>query len=423
MQRIKAFLSSTIWQQGGPSFISGRQHYSYGIARRKFEAALRCLDAEIHDVPRPEIYAAPVSRAFLDETSCHLILKPAQWIRLLKGIRNIAWVTWEFDKLTGRETSGPRHPFTDMRRMLQLPDEIWTPCEFTRQVFRAAGVSNVHRIPAPIAVPRMALPIRFSDIPPDLDKIPWINLRIGFGRYGDINRSFPSQPHRLSEIIRDFYCGQQPLVILSILNPHEPGKNLTALIGGFLEFHNEHPNSLLLLKLVVDNTGDRLDDLLTGILRLHISGYELIDSNAVWLATAQLADPVSADLYRFSSAYLCSSSAEGQNAPLQEAMACGVVPITTRHTAMLDYISEDNAVIIRSQPNPIDRPDTAMGPDPDASWDVCTCTDVACALREFARLREVARRELGARARATIARDFSVATVARLIHGRLFQQQ
>lgn len=422
-QPIKVFLSSTIWQQGGLSFISGRQHYSYGSARRKFETALRCLDVELHDVPRPEIYAAPVSRAFLDETSCHLIFKPTEWIRLLKGVRNIAWVSWEFDKLTGRETSGPQHPFADMRRMLRIPHEIWTPCEFTRQVFRAGGIPNVHCIPAPIAVPRMALPLRFPDIPPDLDKIAWINLRVGFGRYGDINRSFPSRPHRLSEIILDFYGGEQPVVFVSILNPYEPGKNLTALIGGFLEFHNQHPGSLLLLKLVVDNTSDPLLDVLTGILRLHISGYELIDSDAVWLATAQLAEPALTDLYRFSSAYLCSSLAEGQNTPLQEAMAWGVVPITSRHTAMLDYICDDNAVIIRTQQRPIDGPDTAMGIDPDASWHVCTSVDVACALRQFAGLGEAARRELGARARATVARDFSVATAARLIHSRLFQQQ
>jgi hypothetical protein len=247
VQRIKVFLSSTIWQQGGPSFISGRQHYSYGIARRKFEMALRCLDVELHDVPRPEIYAAPVSRAFLDNASCHLIFKPTEWIRLLKGVWNIAWVIWEFDKLTGRQTSGPHHPFTDIRRMLTIPQEIWTPCEFTRRVFRAAGIPNVHCIPAPIVVSRMAEPFRFPEIPPDLDKVPWINLRIGFGRYGDINRSFPSHRHRLSEIILEFSDGNQPLVFVPILNPHEPAKNLTALIGGFLEFHNEHPRSLLLL--------------------------------------------------------------------------------------------------------------------------------------------------------------------------------
>jgi glycosyltransferase involved in cell wall biosynthesis len=385
--------------------------------------ALRCLDVELHDVPRPEIYAAPVSRAFLDETSCHLIFKPTERIRLLKGVRNIAWVIWEFDRLSGQKKSGLQHPFTDMRRMLTIPHEIWTPCEFTRQVLRAEGVPNVHRIPAPIAVPRTALPIRYPDIPPDLEKIPWINLRVGFGRYVDINRSFPSRPHRLGDIILDLYGGQQPLVFISTLNPYEPGKNLTALIGGFLEFHGEYPESLLLLKLVVDNRSDPLDGVLTGILQSHISGYELIDSNAVWLTTAELAEAGLADLYRFSSAYLCTSLAEGQNPSLQEAMACGVVPITTRHTAMLDYINEDNAVIIRSQRRPIDRQDTALGVDPDASWHVCTSADVAYALWQFARLGKAPQRELGARARTTIARDFSVATVARLIHSRLSQQK
>ena len=420
---IKFFLSSKIWRHGGPDGISGRSHYSYEIARHKFEAALRCLDIELHDVPRPEIYAAPVSRAFLDDTCCHLIFKPAESIRLLKGMRNIAWVAWDFDRLSGREKSDLQHPFADMRRMLALPDEIWTPCEFTRRVFRAGGARHVHRIPAPIAVPRTPAPIRFPDIPADLDKIPWTNLRVGFGRYSEINRSFPSRPHRLSDIILDFYGGRQPLVITSILRPHEPRKNLTALIGGFLQFHSERPDSLLLLKLVVDNKNDRLDNVLTGVLRSCISGYELIDSNAVWLATECLAEPVLADLYRFSSAYLCSSLAEGQNPPLQEAMAWGVVPITTRHTAMLDYISEDNAVIIRSRRRSIDRPDTAVGSDADASWHVCTSTDVACALRRFAGLGEAARWALGARAHAAIAEDFSIRAVAQLMRARFFQHR
>jgi glycosyltransferase involved in cell wall biosynthesis len=421
-QTIKLFLSSTVWRQGGPTFISGAQDNSYGLARRKFETALRCLDVEIHDIPRPEIYAAPVSRAFLDRTSCHLIFKPAVYIRLIKGVRNIAWVTWDLDKLTSAETSGACHPFTDMQRMLTIPDEIWAPCEFTRRVFRAGGVSNVHRIPAPIAIPQNPVPIRFPDIPPDLDKVPWINLRVGFGRYGDINRSFPSRPHRLSDIIRDIYGGRQPLVILSILNPHEPRKNLTALIGGFLEFHSEHPASLLLLKLAVDNRSERLNNVLTGVLRSHISGYELIDSNAVWLTTTRLS-PVLADLYRFSSSYLCSSVAEGQNLPLQEAMAWGVAPITTRHTAMLDYVCDDNSVIIRSQTGLTDRPDAALEPGPKTNRHVYTSQDVAAALRQFTGLDEDARRELGARARASIARDLSIAAVARLIQKRLFQQQ
>jgi glycosyltransferase involved in cell wall biosynthesis len=204
-----------------------------------------------------------------------------------------------------------------------------------------------------------------------------------------------------------------------VLNPHDLRKNLTALIGGFLEFHSENPHSLLLLKLVVDNATDRLANVLTGILPLRIANYELIDSDGIWLTTAYLPEPVLSDLYRFSSAYLCTTSAEGQNLPLQEAMAWGLVPITTRHAAMLDYISKDNAVIIRSKRCPIDRPDTAMGSQADASWHVCSSSDVAQALRKFAALGEARRRELGLRAHQTIARDFSTAAVARLIERRL----
>jgi glycosyltransferase involved in cell wall biosynthesis len=374
-------------------------------------------------MPRPEIYAAPVSRRFLGESCCHLIFKPAESIRLLKGVRNVACIAWEFDKLVIPRQQSPDLPFKDMRRMLMLPDEIWTPCEFTRGVLQTYGIQNVHRIPAPISVPAARPPIQFPEIPPDLDRVAWINLRLGFGRYRDLNRVLPSRPYRLSDIIVDCYRGSQPQVFLSVLNPHDLRKNLTALVGGFLEFHNENPNSVLLLKLIVDNKTDRLDNVLTGILPLRISQYELIDSTAIWLTTAHLPESVLGDLYRLSSAYLCASLAEGQNLPLQEAMAYGLVPISTRHTAMADYISEDNAVVIRSQTCPIDRPDTAMGPEPDASWHLCTNADVAYALRRFARFGEAHRRELGSHARATIASHFSCAAVARLIQARLMHHR
>lgn len=423
-QPPKIFLSSTIWRagdRGEKCFATGRQHYSYQSARRKFETALCYLGLEIHDIPRPEIYAAPISRQFLRGDCCHLIFKPAEWIRLLKGATNIAWVVWEFDQLIRLKGPGPHYPFNDMRRMLTLPNEIWTPCEFTRQMLADHGIPNVHCVPAPISVPPAPPPIRFPDIPAELDQIPWINLRIGFGRYRNIRLSLPSRPQGLSDIILDCYRGAQPQILFSIINPHDLRNNLSALIGGFLEFHSEYPDWLLLLQLVVDNSTDRLDNVLGGILARRISGYELVDSDGIWLTTAQLEDCVLADLYRLATAYLCVSTAEGQNLPLQEGMAWGLVPITPRHTAMLDYITEDNAVVIDSQRRPIDRPEVLPGAGPDASWHVSTSADVARALRKFALLDALRRRELAERARATIARDFSVAAIGRLIESRLIQ--
>ena len=356
---------------------------------------MRLLGVDMHDIPRPRIYTGPVSRRFRTGDCCHLIFKPAELIRLVKGIRNIACVAWEFDKLIVPEMRGPFQPSRDMRRMLSLPDEIWAPCEFTRQVFRANGIRHVYRIPAPILVPPSADPPHFREIAPEVDKIAWVNLRLGLGRHRAINRRSPSRPSLLSDIIRDCYQGRRPDIFLSIVNPHDLRKNLTALIGGFLQFHDEHPNSLLLLKLVVDNAVDRLDTVRTRVLPPRMPGYGPIDTNAVWLTTAYLPDSTLNDLYRVSSAYLCTSLAEGQNLPLQEAMSFGVVPISTCHTAMADYISEHNAVIIRSTKRTIDRPDTAIGRAAGASWHVCTSGDVARALRAFAALSEGDRRELG----------------------------
>jgi glycosyltransferase involved in cell wall biosynthesis len=424
-QLPRIFLSSTYWSFGlrnGPFFIPGRSHYSYEIVRRKFEAALRLLGVEVHDVARPPIYAAPVSRRFLTEDCCHLIFKPAELIRIVKGVRNIGCVAWEFDKLIVPKTLTRFRPARDMRRMLSLPEEIWAPCEFTRRVFRDHGIRNVFRIPAPISVPSSE-PLEFGEIPPELDRIAWVNLRLGSGRDRDIDCRSPRPPSRLSNIIRNVYQGRRPDIFLTILNPHDRRKNLTALIGGFLEFHAEYPNSLLLLKLVVDNEADGLDTVRAGVLPRVISGYAPIDSNAVWLTTAYLPNRTLNELYRVCSAYLCTSRAEGQNLPLQEAMSFGLVPISTCHTAMLDYISEHNAVIIRSTKRPTGRSGVRAWRAAGATWHVCTSADVAEALRAFAALGQEDRRELGSRARAVIAKDFSIQTVARLIRARLLQRR
>jgi glycosyltransferase involved in cell wall biosynthesis len=62
-----------------------------------------------------------------------------------------------------------------------------------------------------------------------------------------------------------------------------------------------------------------------------------------------LTEPELSSLYCIADHYLCASLCEGQNLPLLEAMAHGVVPVTTANTAMSDYINTENAVVIRDQ--------------------------------------------------------------------------
>jgi glycosyltransferase involved in cell wall biosynthesis len=261
------------------------------------------------------------------------MFKPPKLFRILKGVPNIACVAWEFDGFPEIRDHKRIIPSENMAYMLRIPDEIWVPCEFTAQTFRQCGIQNVHIVPAPIAIHEPRPAIRFPRLPLQLNRISWINLRLGFGRYSDLNSWQPSVPSSLSDIILDRYNGEEPTVFLSVLNPHDLRKNLSALVSGFLEYSARDKNALLLLKLIVDNQEDRLDTILQGIVKLRISGFELIDTDKIWLTTEYLPETVLGDLYRFASAYLCTSLAEGQNLPLMEAMSQGVVPISTQHTA------------------------------------------------------------------------------------------
>src|SRR5208337_582055 len=58
-------------------------------------------------------------------------------------------------------------------------------------------------------------------------------------------------------------------------------------------------------------------------------------------------------LYQAAEFYVCTSAAEGQGLPLQEAMAAGLVPISPAATAMEDYIKEDHAIVMQPKPAPI----------------------------------------------------------------------
>jgi glycosyltransferase involved in cell wall biosynthesis len=175
------------------------------------------------------------------------------------------------------------------------------------------------------------------------------------------------------------------------------------------------------LKLIVDNQEDRLDTILQGILKLRISGFELVDTDKIWLTTEYLPEAVLADLYRFASAYLCTSLAEGQNLPLMEAMSHGVVPISTQHTAMLDFIDDQNAIVIETAREAIDRGDTAVGRSPNLTWHRCSAGDVARALENFTALAPPQTAQLSRNARETIRQGFSSEAI-RILLGERFDE-
>jgi glycosyltransferase involved in cell wall biosynthesis len=165
-------------------------------------------------------------------------------------------------------------------------------------------------------------------------------------------------------------------IFLVVANPGDLRKNLPALIDGFSLAAQENPKVSLLIKLVIDNRSTTLGTVTSDLLPRQYRNIERTMGDIAPTNIYVMSDFLSKDqlyvLYLCVDFYLAPSVAEGQNLPLQEAMAMGTIPVAAPHTAMADYITTDNGVAI----------DWKWAPAP-------RCFERAYGLRDF-RLPEIA---------------------------------
>jgi glycosyltransferase involved in cell wall biosynthesis len=342
----------------------GFAHYSYGTVCRKFLDIFEHASLPVQELTMPEIYASP-KHVFPPAPSgtplLHIAFKPYEEIRLLKGAVNVAHVAWEFDKLPRLDDLPNDHPrrfnvLNDYVHMLNLVDEVWVGCTYTQRVFESHGVKNVQVVPAPIAVTGTG---RTLPRPPSL-----AFHRIGALRLTQANVAMYTERGEPSMLDTGTLLHAEECnlaggrVFLSILNPGDPRKNAAALILGFQEFlHRSQRNDLLVIKLVLDGTKGSLRRALSEHLPKYFDQigvpFAFVDCPNILLVRDHLPAEELAMLYRAADFYVCTSGAEGQGLPVQEAMAAGLVPISTRETAMEDYIDEKNSVVMQAETAPI----------------------------------------------------------------------
>ncbi|MBV9758505.1 MAG: hypothetical protein JO047_15765 [Alphaproteobacteria bacterium] len=403
---------------GGDGFVPGEAHYSYGLARSKFLDLLRSLNYQIQILARPELFFSEVSHRGLKfplAGTPHLIFKPFEHIRLLKGARNIACLAWEFDRLLTAETAKePLLPMEDYVQVAQKLDEIWTPSRFTRDTFARHGFDRCHIIPAPIADHPVDAVRRRRDVPPVL----LTNFVFGGGWYQP--RMLRSSSYMtLPEVLNEHYGGRRPKVLISVFNPADWRKNPGPMLRAFLAFHQLHPDTLLIVKFVSDPSLGHLEHILDHHIRIRMQDVHHAFSFAIWVTDEFLPVDTYRQLLGFADYYVCTSYCEGQNLPLQEAMNCGVVPVSVAHTAMADYLHEQNAIVIPSKLTALGIEESSAKRIHGARWFGVSDTDVFQAL---IRARSLAGREydaLSAAARLTVQDQFGYGTVARLIENRL----
>lgn len=136
-----------------------------------------------------------------------------------------------------------------------------------------------------------------------------------------------------------------------MFNPYDLRKQIGPLIEGFLRFQRKVPEAILLIKNVTpDHTNTTIN---SGIMEKQLSRPdELVGafvSEAIWISSWVWTEEELNSLYSIASYYVCTSYCEGQNLPLLEAMSQGAIPISPRHTAMADYIDDQNAIVLKSE--------------------------------------------------------------------------
>lgn len=326
----------------------GKAHYSYGFAAEAFQRMFTQMNVDVRPIEAPEQFKSAgyaSTNDFAEGRHLHLIFRSTEQIRPIVGAHNIACFAWEFDALKhdGLPTESILH---DQVAMLATCDEIWTPCSYTKAILAGYGLEQVHVIPAPIGIPEPEAGPRHAHLRSIelLESVPLVT-RSSAGQEDFVQmaerHSAPlrAQP-RLQRAIRD---GQ---VFLTVCNPYDSRKNLAALIEGFLMATQDRHDCVLVVKLVTSGQFGSPAGYLYHQMRVLFGNPHCLHEESVVLFSGFLTNEEMAALYNSADYYVSASIGEGQNLPLLEAMAHGCVPVSVANTAMADYISDNNAVVI-----------------------------------------------------------------------------
>jgi hypothetical protein len=345
---LNVFYSSAV--EGAIASVLGVTHYSYRFAEAKFISLLTKMDYMPTKVDMPEYFADKFALSSICNTaalpSVHLIFRSTEEIRLLKCAYNIACFAWEFDVLKDR-TLPDENPFRNQRRMLSLCQEVWVPSDYTKNVLQKYGIQRVRRIPAPVT---RASPTRmtFNQAMAYLCRLPVAPLLINAvtprkTRSRDAAlRTVPMLDwlvqHRQANVTLDVY--------LTILNPQDHRKSLDSILRAFDYFTGDNRQSVLIVKLVTSKSRVTLADAATNLVFEELQGGTYLANPAIAFFSDYLSEMQMSALYSLADFYISASIAEGQNLPLQEAMLNGCIAISTKHTAMEDYLSARNCIEI-----------------------------------------------------------------------------
>lgn len=392
----------------------GMAHYSYRFVESKFIGLLQEIGYPVRKLELPPYYGAGQLATKSLPKPVHLIFRSTENIRPIPDCYNICCFAWEFEILKG-DTLAFEHPFLNQIRMLQACEEVWTLSQYSRDILYAYGISNVHYVPAPQPAVVEADEQQIRRALASVAQLPSVQLTI--------NNMVTPPPVATVAPLGARACIDQAMqakqLFVTVLNPHDRRKNLRELILGFVTAASEHPDAALIIKLVASQRNAGIGRILASDILPRFDRPISLDCPNVVVISGYLPDAQLAALYGIANFYLCASVAEGQNLPLVEAMAHGVVPVSTINTAMTSYLSPDNGIPVHSAR--IDAFDRNMGADivrRRFAVDFASQSDVARSVAAACKLPPAEMVRLRTAARAAVTDEFAPGVVGERIRQR-----
>ncbi|SNY45717.1 hypothetical protein SAMN05660659_05042 [Pseudomonas sp. LAMO17WK12:I6] len=326
----------------------GRSEYSYYFVLKEYRPVLERLGrvVEVAD-PLTEVDALYEECRASGEPCVFLSFSPPHRTPVHLMCPTLPVFAWEFSTIPNEPFAG--EPRNDWRTVLQACGAAITHSSYTVNAVRDAMDSDypIVAVPAPVWDRFAARGAPLQGQSPNGPVRLKIKGLVADSRKLDLN-AFAPRPLRTGKGL-DFHAPvrEQELLLdgvvyTSVFNPGDGRKNWEDMLSAFCVTFREVEDATLVLKLTHHDAEEALSDILHHLYKNQSYRCRIVLIYG-YLADADYERLVQATRYVVNTSY-----GEGQCLPLMEFMSCGKPAVAPRTTAMIDYLSADNAFLIDS---------------------------------------------------------------------------
>ncbi len=326
----------------------GRSEYSYYFVLKEYRPVLERL-GRVVEVADPQREVDVLYRECLDrgEPCVFLSFSPPHRTPVHLACPTLPVFAWEFSTIPNEAFAG--EPRNDWRTVLHACGAAITHSSYTVNAVREAmgAAYPIVAVPAPVWDRFAARGAQLQRHPEGESFRLKIRGLVVDSRVLDLNAFGPKHLRRGKGIDFAAPVTEQELVLdgvvyTSVFNPGDGRKNWEDMLSAFCVSFRDVDDATLVLKLTHHDAKEALSDILHHLYKNQSYRCRIV------LIYGYLADSDYERLVQATRYVVNTSYGEGQCLPLMEFMSCGKPAVAPRTTAMIDYLSADNAFLIES---------------------------------------------------------------------------